>query len=127
MPSTRANGSGFFTVNLTESEPLPVSAGAGRHVLAGRVGDSLRGHATEGLRRQPELGRGAGAVGPDGGVADLLAAGAFARGLPESVPSRHAGGAGPASLSRFSLPFERDPASGPLAWGRARSIFLVRP
>jgi transposase len=34
------------------------------------------------------------------GVADLLATGAFGPGLPESTPSRHAGGAGPASLTR---------------------------
>ena len=87
MPSTRANGSGFFTVDLTESEPLPVSAGAGRHELAGRVGDSLRGHAKECLRKQPDLGRGAGAVGPDVGVADLLAAGAFGPGLPQPNPA----------------------------------------
>ncbi len=37
---------------------------------------------------------GAGAVGPDVGVADLLATGAFGLGLPEPTPSRHAGCAG---------------------------------
>src|SRR5262249_16288042 len=46
-------------------------------------------------------GRGrVGAVGADVGVAELLATGAFGLGLPESTPSRHAGSAGPASLTR---------------------------
>jgi hypothetical protein len=49
---------------------------------------------------QSDLGWRAGAVGPDVGVADLLATGAFGPGLPESPPSRHAGSAGPASLTR---------------------------
>src|SRR5262249_38631603 len=54
----------------------------------------------QGVGRQPDLGWRAGSVGPDVGVTDLLATGAFGPGLPESPPSRHAGSAGPASLTR---------------------------
>ena len=66
------------------------SAGAGRHQLAGRVGDPLRGDPTKGLGWQSDLAGCAGAVGPDVRVADLLAAGAFGPGFPESAPSRRA-------------------------------------
>src|SRR5262249_2474910 len=62
-----------------------------RHQLAGRAGDSLRGDPAQGVGRQPDLGRGAGAVGPDVGMADVLAAGAFGPGLPQSIPTGHAG------------------------------------
>ena len=84
---------------------VPASAGAGRHQLAGRVGDPLRRHPAQGLGRQPDLGRCAGAVGADVGVADVLAAGAFGPGLPQSTPARHAGGAGlaPVNYRAFSL------------------------
>src|SRR5262245_58770315 len=37
-------------------------------------------------QRQPDLGRGAGAVGADVGVPDMLAAGACGPGLPQSTP-----------------------------------------
>jgi len=40
-----------------------------------------------GLGWQPDVGRGAGAVGADVGVADVLAAGALGPGLPESTPA----------------------------------------
>jgi hypothetical protein len=41
----------------------------------------------QGLGSQPDLGGYAGAIHADVGVADLLAAGAFGRGLPESTPA----------------------------------------
>src|SRR5262249_41518261 len=59
---------------------------------AGRVGDPLRRHPTQGLGRQPNLGWRASAVGADVGLADLLAAGPLSRGLPESTPAGHARG-----------------------------------
>src|SRR5262245_48200757 len=65
-----------------------------------RAGDPLRRHLAQGLGWQPDLGRGAGAVGPDVGVADLLAAGALGPGLPEPTPSRWAGDTGLAPLTR---------------------------
>src|SRR5262245_54434670 len=60
------------------------AAGAGRHQLAERAGDPLRGHPAQSLGRQPHLGRGAGAIGADVSVADVLAAGAFGPGLAQS-------------------------------------------
>src|SRR5262249_20532850 len=78
------------------------SAGPGRHQLAGRTGDPLRRHLAEGLGWQPDLGRGAGAVGADVGVADLLATGAFGPGLPEPTPSRRAGSPGPAPVTHLA-------------------------
>jgi hypothetical protein len=45
------------------------------------------------------LGGSKGASGADVGVADLLAAGAFGPGLPQSTPSGHAGGSGPAPVT----------------------------
>src|SRR5262249_24494165 len=62
----------------------------------GRVG----GGRGEGVGGEADVGGCAGAVGPDVGVADVLATGAFGPGLPQSTPSRHAGSAGPASLTR---------------------------
>src|SRR5262249_27586615 len=44
------------------------------------------------LRTLPVLGRCASAVGPDVGVAEVLAAGAFGPGLPESTPSLRTSG-----------------------------------
>ena len=79
-------------------------AGAGRHQLAGRVGDPLQRDPPQGLGRQPDLGRGAGPTGADVGVADRLAAGAFDPGLPQSTPSRHPGGARLASLTHGANP-----------------------
>ena len=65
------------------------------HRLEQRRGrGSLRRHPAQGLGWQPDLARGAGAVDPDVGVADLLAAGAFGPGPPQSTPSRYTGGAG---------------------------------
>jgi hypothetical protein len=52
--------------------------------------------------RQPDLGRCAGAVGPDVGVAGLLAAGAFGPGLPEPTPSWLAGGPGLARVTHHA-------------------------
>src|SRR5262249_59720254 len=66
----------------------------------GRAGSRRGGQPGQGRGRQRRRGGGAGAVGADVGVAALLAAGAFGPGLPESAPSRRAGGAGPASLTR---------------------------
>ena len=74
-------------------------AGAGRHQLAGRVGHPLRGHPAQGVGRQPDLGRGAGAVGVDVGVADVLAARAFGPGLPQSTPAGPVGGVGLAPVN----------------------------
>src|SRR5262249_13928583 len=56
---------------------VPASAGVGRHQLAGRTGDPLRGHPPQGLGWQPDLGGRASAVGPDVGVADVLATRTF--------------------------------------------------
>src|SRR5262249_12007158 len=75
------------------------SAGAGRHQLARRAGDPLRRHPAQGLGRQPDLGRRAGAVGAEVGVADLLAAGAFGPGPPQSTPAGHTGGPGLAPVT----------------------------
>jgi hypothetical protein len=80
------------------------------------------GSACSARTLQPDLGGGAGGVGADVGVADVLAAGALGRGLPESPPTRHAGGTGPASLtqvmagtgtSRRIPRLDRRAASGP--------------
>src|SRR5262249_59942769 len=59
----------------------------------------------EGLGRQPDVGRGAGAVGADVGVADVLAAGAFGLGLPQPTPAGQAAGPGlaPVNYHDFSL------------------------
>ena len=48
---------------------------------------------------QPHLGEGAGAISPDVGVADVLAAGAFGLGLPQSTPAGHGGGVGLAPVN----------------------------
>jgi hypothetical protein len=48
---------------------------------------------------QPHLGRCAGASRAEVGVADLLAAGAFGPGLPQSTPSRHTPGPGLAPVT----------------------------
>jgi hypothetical protein len=71
--------------------PVPVlaSAGAGRHQLAGRVDHPLRRHPTEGLGWQSNLGRCASAVGPEVGVADVLATGAFGPGFPQPALAGH--------------------------------------
>src|SRR5262249_4916550 len=74
---------------------LLASAGAGRHQLAGRVGHPLRRYPPQGLGRQPHLGGGAGAVGADVGVADLLAPGAPGPGRPEPTPAGHSRGPRP--------------------------------
>src|SRR5438270_138243 len=42
--------------------------------------------------------------GPDVGVADLLAAGAIGPGLPQSTPSRQAGGSGPVPVTHHASP-----------------------
>src|SRR5262249_9986927 len=76
------------------------SARAGRHQLARGAGDPLRGHPPQGLGRQPDLGRRAGAVVADVGVADVLAAGALGPGLPQSTPAGHADDPGPAPVTR---------------------------
>jgi hypothetical protein len=48
--------------------------------------------------------RGGGAVGPDVGMADVLAAGAFGPGLPQSTPSRYAGVAALTPLTHGTKP-----------------------
>ena len=67
-----------------------------------------------GLGRQPDLGRGAGAGGADVGVADVLATAALRPGLPQPMAPRHAGAAGPATLT----PRQRThtPPKRPLPW-----------
>jgi hypothetical protein len=72
-----------------------------------------------GLGRQPDVGRGAGAVDPDVGVADMLAAGALGPGLPESTPSRYAGAAVLTPLTDGTNPVV--PISGPYYTDRCRS------
>src|SRR5262249_26493688 len=81
---------------------VPASARPGRDQLAGGGGPPLRGHPAEGLGRQPGLGGGAGAVGADGGVAELLATRGVRPGLSWANSSPHARSAcpGPASLTR---------------------------
>jgi len=78
--------------------PVPASAGAGRHQLAGRAGHPLRRHPAQGLGWQPDLGRGASAIRADVGVADVLATGALGPGLPEPTPSRYTNGPGVAPV-----------------------------
>jgi hypothetical protein len=73
---------------------LPAGTGPGHGQLAGGVGHPLRRHLLQGLERQPHLASGAGAGGADVGVADVLAAGAFGAGLPQSTPARRVGGPG---------------------------------
>jgi hypothetical protein len=93
---------------------VPAPARAGRHQLARGAGDPLRGHPPEGLGWQPDLGRGAGAVGSDVGVADVLAAGAFGPGLPQSTPAGHTGGSGLAPVTyRAALRLEAQAGWGP--------------
>src|SRR5262249_41290716 len=75
------------------------SAGAGRHQLEGRAGDPFRGHPAQGLGRQPDLGRCAGASRADVGVADVLAAGAFGPGFPQPTTPGHIGGLGLAPVT----------------------------
>jgi hypothetical protein len=82
---------------------VPAAAGAGRHQLAGRAGDPLRRHPAQGLGRQPDLGGRAGAVGPDVGVADVLATGAVCPGLPQSTPAGPAAGLGVAPVNDRAL------------------------
>jgi transposase len=78
---------------------VPASAGPGRDQLACGIGDPLRRYPAEGLGWQPDLGRSASAVGPDVGVANVLAAGAVRLGLPQPTPSRRAGAAGLAPVT----------------------------
>src|SRR5262249_32040217 len=84
--------------------PSPASAGAGRHQLACGTGDPIRRHPAEGLGRQPDLGWGAGAVGTDVGVADVLAAGAFGPGLPQSPPAGSAAGSAFTTVAHGAKP-----------------------
>jgi hypothetical protein len=81
---------------------VSASAGPGRHQLAVGVGHPLRRHSAEGLGWQPDLARRAGAVGPDVGLADVLAARAFCPGLPQSAPSWHTGGADLAPVTLYA-------------------------
>src|SRR5262249_55873663 len=85
---------------------VPASAGAGRHQLAGPAGDPLRRHPAEGLGRQPDLGRGAGASGADVGVAGLLAAGAVGPGPSQSTPSPPPRGPDLGTLSPSQQPMQ---------------------
>src|SRR5262249_18763777 len=96
---------------------VPASAGPGRHQLARRIGDPLRRYPAEGLGRQPALGGGAGAVGADVGVADLLAARAFGPGLPQPTPSRQTSGPGlaPVTYRANSRSVNRHPSAFRLA------------
>ena len=68
------------------------------------LGHPLRRLPAQGLGWQPDLGGCAGAVGPDVGVADVLAAGAFGLGLPQSTPAGPGGvGLAPVNYRAFSL------------------------
>jgi hypothetical protein len=57
---------------------VPAPAGAGRHQLAGGVGDRLQPHPAAALGWQPDLSVCAGAVDAKVGMADVLATPAFA-------------------------------------------------
>ena len=118
------------------ADPTPLSKGPPRWPGA---------HPAQGLVWQPDLGGGAGAVGPDVGVADVLAAGAFVPGLPQSTPAGPAGGVGLALVNylAFSLaspagrgripaadselpevrarhgPSRQRPSQAPLGWARS--------
>src|SRR5215472_2071690 len=84
----------------TEARGLTHPSGSeGTVICVGRV----RGHPAEGLGWQSNLGRCASAVGPDVGVADVLATGAFGPGLPQSTPTRRTSGPG---LAPGSCPAE---------------------
>ena len=101
------------------------------HRLEQRRGrGSLRRHPAQGLGWQPDLGGGASAVGLDVSVADVLAAGAFGPGLPESTPAGCADGVGlaPVNHRAFSLASpgqaQENTASGQ---GVARGPSTARP
>jgi hypothetical protein len=109
MAAFRAiSGSGIQSTHppkLSGCSCLPIVGDpARRNELASRVGDPLWSHPAQGLGRQPDLGGGAGAVGPDVGVADVQAAGALGPGLPQSTPARHAGAVGFTPLTHGAKP-----------------------
>jgi hypothetical protein len=99
-------GSGCpWSPSSTTTTPATPPRRYGSWRKVGRVGDPLRRPPAQGLGRQPDLGRGAGAVGADVGVADVLAARAFGPGLPQSTPAGPVGGVGlaPVNHRAFSL------------------------
>jgi hypothetical protein len=81
----RADGQPFHRFLTSTSQDAAAGAMHGLGVLC---------PPAQGLGRQADLGRGASAIGPDVGVADVLAAGALGAGLPQPTPSWHAGGTG---------------------------------
>ena len=106
-------GSGCpWSPSSTTTTPATPPRRYGSWRKVGRVGDPLRRPPAQGLGRQPDLGRGAGAVGADVGVADVLAARAFGPGVPQSTPARHAGGAGLALVTRHA----NSPTARTLRW-----------
>jgi hypothetical protein len=84
-----------FTRRSGTSSTIP--GHPGRHYLAGRAGDPLRGHPAQGLGWQPDLGRCASAIRVDVGVANVPAAGALCPGLPQPIPAGHDRGPAPVS------------------------------
>src|SRR5262249_61153562 len=101
------------------------------------AGRPLRGDPAEGLGRQPHLGRGASTGGADVGVADMLAAGAFGPGLPQSTASRRAGGLGLAPVSRhahpplakkpFAIAYPMIPCVNRVLWKRPATLSVPQP